>query len=75
MRTNKVNILLFLPGSNIQFQSSESEFSWQKKKEVRKATMSLTGHYNCYAYPHEDKDPEVKSLNITIVRESCYGFL
>ncbi|XP_063845355.1 vascular endothelial growth factor receptor 2-like isoform X2 [Scylla paramamosain] len=61
-------------GSQLQFQSSNSKFSWQKKKEVRKATKSLTGHYNCSAYPHEDRKPDVKSFNIIVVEEKPVVF-
>ncbi|XP_045129732.1 vascular endothelial growth factor receptor 1-like isoform X2 [Portunus trituberculatus] len=61
-------------GSNIQFQSNDSEFSWRKEKEVRKATESLTGRYDCYAHPHEDKSPDVKSFNIAVVPEERVVF-
>ncbi|MPC68726.1 Roundabout 2 [Portunus trituberculatus] len=74
MRTNNINVFLCLPGSNIQFQSNDSEFSWRKEKEVRKATESLTGRYDCYAHPHEDKSPDVKSFNIAVVPEERVVF-
>lgn len=68
MKTNKW--LIFLPGSPVQPQRDDTEFSWQSKITQRKATKTLAGKYTCTAYPHGNESHPFKSINITVDGES-----